>query len=101
MPTVGDYKEDVRKMVDPVKNILKNDSNALNGQIIFQKDGYNMSLMTPVATALQEQLEVLKEYGYKVISVRELKNQYPFEDFHDLSRNFEIARDLDQSLSRL
>ncbi|HHW67118.1 MAG TPA: polysaccharide deacetylase family protein [Epulopiscium sp.] len=96
MPTVGDYKEDVRKMVDPIKNALKNNPNSLNGQIIFQKDGYNMSLMTPVATALKEQLEILSQHGYKVISVRELKKLYPFEDFHDVSKNFEIARDLDQ-----
>ncbi|NLK20705.1 MAG: polysaccharide deacetylase family protein [Epulopiscium sp.] len=96
MPTVGSYKEDVKNMVQPIKNILESDSSSLNGQIIFQKDGYNMSLMTPVASALKEQLEVLKKYGYKVVSVRELKNQYPFEDFHDISKNFEIARELEQ-----
>lgn len=96
LPTVGDYKEDVRRMVEPLENALKNDANALDGQIIFQKDGYNMSLMTPVATALKEQLEILKRYGYKVIPVRELKEKYPFEDFCDTSKNFEIARDLDQ-----
>ncbi|WP_058486876.1 polysaccharide deacetylase family protein [Defluviitalea phaphyphila] len=96
MPTVGDYNEDVRKMVDPIKNVLKNDEMSLNGQIIFQKDGYNMSLMTPVVTALKEQLEILKNYGYRVITVRELKDMYPFEDFNDKSKNFEIARDLDR-----
>src|SRR5690606_31772304 len=96
MPTVGDYKEDVRKMVDPLKNTLRADANALCGQIIFQKDGFNMSLMSPVATALREQLEVLSGYGYKVVTVRELKDKYPFEDFNDFSKNFEIARELDR-----
>ncbi|NLJ87682.1 MAG: polysaccharide deacetylase family protein [Epulopiscium sp.] len=96
LPTVGDYKEDVKRMVEPLKKLLKEDKNALNGQIIFQKDGYNMSLMTPIATALKEQLEILKEYGYKVIPVRELKEKYCFEDFNDKSKNFEIARELDK-----
>lgn len=96
MPTVGDYKEDVRRMVEPVRNLLKKNENELNGQIIFQKDGYNMSLMTPIASALKEQLSILKEYGYKVIPVRELKEKYCFEDFNEQSKNFEIAKDLDK-----
>lgn len=96
MPTVGDYKDDVRRMVEPIKRLLQEDENALKGHIIFQKDGYNMSLMTPIASALKEQLEILKEYGYKVIPVRELKEKYCFEDFNDKTKNFEIARELDK-----
>lgn len=96
MPTVGDYREDVRKMTDPVKNCLRADADALCGQIIFQKDGFNMSLMSPVVTALPEQLKVLGEYGYRVVTVRELKDNYPFEDFCDLSKNFDIARELNR-----
>lgn len=96
MPATGDYNEDVRKMTKPLAGALKADPNSLNGQIIFQKDGYNMSLMSPVATALEEQLKILDEYGYSVVTVRKLKELYPFEDFHDKTANFDVARELDR-----
>ena len=50
------------------------------GQIIFQKDGYNMAKRTPVAFALGKQLALLKEYGYRVVSVGELMEESPFTD---------------------
>jgi len=45
----GDYRKDVEAMVAPLKAALKHDPDSLNGQIIFEKDGYNMSAESPVA----------------------------------------------------
>ena len=50
------------------------------GQIIFQKDGYNMAKRTPVAFALGQQLALLQEYGYQVVPVGELLAESPFAD---------------------
>ncbi|GAU78039.1 polysaccharide deacetylase family protein [Fusibacter sp. 3D3] len=93
-PSKGIYREDVEAMVLPMKRVLESDDNALNGHIIFQKDGCNMSLQTPVADALAPQLEILNAKGYKVIGVNELINRSPFEDYGEGHTHFEIAREL-------
>ena len=80
LPSCGSYNEDVDKMVKNLELTLKNDPNALSGQIIFQKDGYNMSMQSPIADALEKQLALLQSYGYKVVTVSELMNCSPFED---------------------
>ncbi len=80
LPSCGDTEKDVEKMVEPIRTVLSENPDALNGQIIFQKDGYSMSRHTPVAEALPRQLEILKEYGYKVVSVSELLEKSAFED---------------------
>lgn len=97
MPSKGDYDQDVEAMVAPMRRALEEDPDALNGQIIFQKDGCNMSLETPIATALSKQLELLKSYGYKVVTVDELVRRSPFEDFGEGMDGFEAARDLDRA----
>jgi hypothetical protein len=74
------YEKEVNAMIEPLKVALEKDENSLNGKIIFQKDGCNMNLRTPVADALEEQLKLLKEYGYKVITVSDLLKMSPFED---------------------
>jgi peptidoglycan/xylan/chitin deacetylase (PgdA/CDA1 family) len=79
-PSSGDYKADVTAMVDAVRRSLLADPAALNGQIIFQKDGYNMSKESPIVDALPLQLELLKSYGYRVITVSELMALAPFTD---------------------
>ena len=96
-PSSGNYNEDVRAMVQPMREVLEKDSNALNGQIIFQKDGCNMSLETPVAHALFEQLELLKSYGYQVVTVDELVSHSPFEDYGMAHEGFVYARMLHRS----
>ena len=68
-------------MVEPMKRALEADPDALAGQIIFQKDGYNMSRRTPVAFGLKQQLELLQSYGYRVVTVEQLMADYsPFAD---------------------
>lgn len=95
LPTCGDFNEDVCRMTRLVEDAIAQDDKALNGQIIFQKDGYNMSMETPVAYALDAQMKRLAKNGYKVITVDALKAKYPFSDFNDPSKAFDIARDLD------
>ena len=74
------YEQEIREMTEPLHSALAKDPDALNGKIIFQKDGCNMAMRTPIADALPEQLKILKEYGYAVIPVSELLQMSPFED---------------------
>lgn len=74
------YEKEVLAMIEPLKKALEENPDSLNGQIIFQKDGCNMNLRTPVCDALGEQLKLLTDYGYKVITVSELLELSPFED---------------------
>lgn len=72
---------EIAAMVEPMKRALEADPDALAGQIIFQKDGYNMSRRTPVAFGLKQQLELLQSYGYRVVTVEQLMADYsPFAD---------------------
>ena len=74
------YKEEVQAMVSPIKRLLAENPDALCGQIIFQKDGFNMARRTPVADGLPLQLELLERYGYKVLTVPDLLETSPFAD---------------------
>ncbi|MBO4914338.1 MAG: polysaccharide deacetylase family protein [Oscillospiraceae bacterium] len=67
-------------MVEPIRRALESDPDFFCGQIIFQKDGCNMARRTPVAFALGEQLRLLKQYGYEVVTVEELLRESPFAD---------------------
>ncbi|MBQ6206352.1 MAG: hypothetical protein IJK52_04655, partial [Oscillospiraceae bacterium] len=67
-------------MTNPVREALEKDPDFFCGQIIFQKDGYNMSRRTPVAWGLPLQLEILHQYGYQVVTVAELMEECPFAD---------------------
>ena len=71
---------EINAMVEPMRKALEKDPDFFCGQIIFQKDGYNMAKRTPVAFALGKQLALLKEYGYRVVSVGELMEESPFTD---------------------
>lgn len=71
---------EVKAMVEPMKKALEKDPDFFCGQIIFQKDGYNMAKRTPVAFGLKKQLELLKEYGYQVVTVGSLLEESPFAD---------------------
>ena len=71
---------EIRAMVEPMRKALEKDLDFFCGQIIFQKDGYNMAKRTPVAFALGQQLALLQEYGYQVVPVGELLAESPFAD---------------------
>ena len=72
--------DEIDAMVRSIKEPLIDDENAFCGQIIFGKDGYNMAKRTPVAYALEKQLDLLYRYGYNVVSVSELLDESPFRD---------------------
>lgn len=71
---------EVNAMVEPMRKALEADPDFFCGQIIFHKDGYNMAKRTPVAWGLRGQLELLKQYGYEVVTVKELAEESPFTD---------------------
>ena len=71
---------EVNAMVAPMQAALEQDPDFFCGQIIFQKDGYNMAKRTPVAWGLRRQLELLRAYGYQVVTVDELLAESPFAD---------------------
>lgn len=97
LPSCGDFDEDVEKMVRPLREALESEPNSLAGQIIFQKDGYNMSRQTPIAKALRLQLELLERYGYRVLTAGELLERSPFEDVRPSNNCFEAVRALDKA----
>lgn len=74
------FAAEVSAMIDPLRSALKKDSNSLNGQIIFQKDGCNMNLRAPIVEALPIQLQLLQDYGYAIIPVSEILELSPTLD---------------------
>jgi len=96
-PGKASYEETVNAMVEPFEKVLARDPDFLNGQIIFEKDGYNMSKETPVVDGLPRQLEILRVYDYKVVTFRELMAMSPFNDLPDTHPHFEIIRQLDRA----
>ena len=94
----GDVQQaEVREMVDPLRRALEQDEGFFCGQIIFQKDGYNMALRTPVAFGLRQHLELLEKAGYRVITVAELLERSPFGDVGAEDKDFEHLRELQKS----
>lgn len=77
---LSSYEAEIDAMVKPIQKALEADPDALCGQIIFQKDGYNMARRSPVADGLERQLEILDKYGYKVVPVSELMAMSQFAD---------------------
>lgn len=78
--TEESFSAEVAEMVSPIKKILSEDPDFFCGQIIFQKDGYNMAKRTPVAFGLAKQLDLLTSAGYKVVTVNELLGYSQFAD---------------------
>jgi len=85
------YEQEVEAMYTGIEALLAENPDALCGQIIFQKDGYNMARRTPVADGLGKQLEILKKYGYKVVTVSDLMKYSPFKDLGKDDEGFEEA----------
>lgn len=87
---------EVNAMVEPMRKALEADPDFFCGQIIFHKDGYNMAKRTPVAWGLRGQLELLKQYGYEVVTVKELTEESPFADLGRDDPLFEKLAELEQ-----
>ena len=74
------YEAEVEATWRPIEKHLKENPDYFSGQIIFQKDGYNMARRSPVADGLAHQLRILSQYGYKVVTVSELLAHSPVRD---------------------
>ncbi len=90
----ADYKKEVEAMVRVIRDALEENPDAFCGAIIFQKDGCNMLRRTPVADALELQLEELDKYGYRVLTVSEMILASPFEDIALGDEGFDEAKAL-------
>ena len=101
LPSPGSGEEalaaEARAMVEPMERALAENPDVFCGQIIFQKDGYNMARRTPVAFALGSQLALLQKYGYQVVTASGLLTESPFRDLGREDPLFEkmerLARD--------
>ena len=87
------YAAEISAMTTPIAASLAEDKNALSGQIIFGKDGYNMAFRSPVADALPKQLKLLTEAGYRIVTVSELMS---LGQFSDVDRSHEIYADAEK-----
>ena len=77
---LASYEAEVEATWRPMERLLLEDPDAFRGQIIFQKDGFNMARRTPVADGLDKQLQLLTDHGYQVVTVSELLERSPFRD---------------------
>ena len=91
------FEAEVDEMVLPMQRKLEEDPDFFCGQIIFQKDGCNMALRTPVTVGLRKQLELLTNAGYRVVTVQELLERSPFADVGADDPDFETFRALVQT----
>lgn len=78
----------------PMERLLLEDPDAFRGQIILQKDGFNMARRTPVADGLEKQLRLLTDHGYRVVTASELLERAPFRDVTATSKAGRAARRL-------
>lgn len=77
---LSSYEAEVEATWKPMERLLREDPDYFCGQIIFQKDGFNMARRTPVADGLGKQLELLSAQGYRVVTVSQLMALSPFRD---------------------
>lgn len=90
------YEQEVEAMWKPIAEALEQDKDYFCGQIIFQKDGFNMARRTPVADGLSKQLKLLSDAGYRVVTVSELLEYSPYADLGEGDRCFESVKTLDR-----
>lgn len=88
----GSYDQDVEGMVLGMQRLLEKDGRALCGQIVSQRDGYNLSGESPVVSALPRQMQLLRNYGYKVVTVSALLEMAPFVDLSPRHPVFPAAK---------
>ncbi len=77
---LASYEAEVEATWKPIAQRLAENPDYFCGQIIFQKDGYNMARRSPIAHGLSKQLELLTAQGYRVVTVSRLMELSPFLD---------------------
>lgn len=88
------YEAEVEATWKPIEQKLKEDPDYFRGQIIFQKDGYNMARRSPIAHGLEKQLQLLTDKGYKVVTVSQLMALSPFLDLSQTDPRAAAAKKL-------
>lgn len=88
------YEAEVEATWRPLEKALSDDPDSMKGQIIFQKDGFNMARRTPIADGLERQLKLLSDAGYRVVTVSELMERSPFADLGPGDDAFDAAKTL-------
>ena len=91
---LASYEAEVEATWRPMEQALQADPDCFCGQIIFQKDGFNMARRTPIADGLAKQLQLLTDSGYQVVTVSELLARSPFRDVLPDSETGRAARRL-------
>ena len=86
------YEAEVEATWRPMEKLLLEDPDFFRGQIIFQKDGFNMARRSPIAGGLDKQLQLLTDHGYQVVTVSELLERSPFQDVLPDSETGQAAR---------
>lgn len=76
-------------MVMPMGKVLAADPDALCGQIICQREGCNGLRRTPVVFGLRKQLDLLRRYGYQVVTAQQMVESCPFADVSPREPGFE------------
>ncbi len=89
---LASYEAEVEAMYKPMELYLASDPDYFCGQIIFQKDGYNMARRSPVANGLEKQLALLAAHGYRIVTVSDLLALCPFSDLAPAHPVFAAAK---------
>lgn len=78
--SLGSYQAEVEASWRPVEQLLLEDPDAFCGKLLSLRDGRNNAHRTPVAEALERQLRLLRDHGYRVIPASELLERSAFAD---------------------
>lgn len=78
--SLGSYQAEVDASWRPMEQILLEDPEGFCGKIISLRDGRNAAHRTPSAEALDRQLRLLRDHGYRVIPASELLERSAFAD---------------------
>ena len=91
---LASLQEECAAMWKPMEQQLLEDPNAFCGQIIGLYDGFNAAGRSPVPEALDRQLQLLRDHGYRVVTVSRLLEVSPFRDTDPESEVGRAARRL-------
>lgn len=91
---LASYQDEVGATWKPMERALAASPDCFCGQIIFQKDGYNMARRSPIAHGLEKQLELLSAQSYRVVPVSQLLKLSPFQDVLPDTKTGQGARKL-------
>jgi len=79
-PSSGSYDADVEAIVLGLQRRLEKDGRALSGKVVSFHEGYDAGGRSPVVTALPRVLQLLRNYGYRAVTVSALLEASPFAD---------------------